>query len=180
MCMCDDTKQRLGDEGAGQVSDAARDAGTTLIEILVTIVLLGGMVGVIMDGMWTSIRVSRMSDDQAKVEAVLGSAADRLANYAYLPCPQLNDGYEPIIQSASGAVNWATSTVSVVNIEFWDPTMPGANKWQGANLACNDAAGLTTSKTLQRITIQVVSPQTGHTRQLQVVKNNVVPKDIPA
>jgi len=180
MRKCDDTRQRLGDESDGQVPPAARDIGTTLIEILVTIVLLGGMVGVIMDGMWTSIRASRMSDDQAKVEAVLGSAADRLANYAYLPCPQLNDGYEPIIQSASGAVNWSTSTVSVVSIEFWDPAMAGANKWQSANLACNDAAGLTTSKTLQRITIQVVSPQTGYARQLQVVKNNVVPKDIPA
>lgn len=157
----------------------ARDRGMTLVEILVTIVLLGGMVTVIMDGMWTSIRVSRMSDDQAKVEAVLGSAADRLANYAYLPCPQLNDGYEPIIQSASGSVNWATSTVSIVAIQFWDPTMAGANKWQSANLACNDASGLTTSKTLQRVTIQVISPTTGYTRQLEVVKNNVVPKDIP-
>jgi len=165
---------------------ARPDVGTTLVEVVVAITLIGAFVGVLLSGLWTVIRISKFSDDQAKVEAVIGSAADRLANYAYIPCPATaaNGGYLPIVQAAAGTVDWAGTTVSIDSILYWSPATSSTGSWTASNnLAssqCSQSVGLTTSKTLQRVTIRVVSPQTGYTRTIQVVKNNVFPKSVSA
>ena len=47
-------------------------AGFTLSEVIVAIALTGVLVLAIISAGWTLIRVSRVSDEQAAVEAVLG------------------------------------------------------------------------------------------------------------
>jgi hypothetical protein len=127
--------------------------------------------------------LSRFSDDQAKVEAVLGSAADRLANYAYIPCPtnNSNGGYLPIIQAAAGTVDWPTSSVSLTGMYFWNSTSASSGTWVTTNglsgAECNETASLTTARTLQRITFLVTSPS-GYSKSLEVVKSNVFPRSI--
>lgn len=160
------------------------DEGFTLVEVLVTILLMSTAVLSIAGAMWTAIRASTLNDEQAKVEAVLGSAADRLANYAYLPCPEgtANGGYLPIAQAAAGAVNWPSSTVTIDDIRFWNPTSPSNGSWTATNnlasTECSETVGLTTSKTLQLITIRVTSPDGDYSRTLEVVKSNVRAKPI--
>jgi type II secretory pathway pseudopilin PulG len=155
-----------------------RDEGFSLVETIVSVSLLGLAATSILGGLSTSIRVSRMGNDKAKVEAVLSSAADRLAGWSYLACPlqDVNGGYLPVVQAASSTVNWPASTVQISSIAYWEPASPSAGTWQTTNgVSCNNAAGLTTSRTLQRVTIRVTAPDGRNARTLEVVKNNVFP-----
>ena len=160
-----------------------RDRGSSLIEVVIAVALMGIVVSGVLAAMWSAIRLSRFSDDQAKVEAVLGSAADRLANYAYIPCPtnDSNGGYLPIIQAAAGTVDWPTSSVALTSMYFWNPTSVSSGTWITTNglsgAECNETASLTTARTLQRITFMVTSPS-GYSKSLEVVKSNVFPRSI--
>ena len=160
-----------------------RDRGSSLIEVVIAVALMGIVVSGVLRALWSAIRLSRFSDDQAKVEAVLGSAADRLANYAYIPCPtnNSNGGYLPIIQAAAGTVDWPTTSVALTGMYFWNSTSASSGTWVTTNglsgAECNETASLTTARTLQRITFMVTSPS-GYSKSLEVVKSNVFPRSI--
>ena len=164
-------------------ADTCRDRGVSLIELVVAVSLMGLVVVGLLSAMWSSVRMSDVSDDQAKIEAALGSAADRLANFAYIPCPTIDgsSGYLPIVQAAAGTVNWPVTSVTITDLRFWLPSSTSQGQWVTANNLtqgeCNEAASLTTSRTLQRITIKVTSPS-GYSKSLEVVKNNVFPKAV--
>ena len=167
------------------------DRGSSLIEVVIAVSLMGIVVAGVLGAMWSAIRMSQFSDDQAKVEAVLSSAADRLSNYAYIPCPAANGGYLPIIQAAAGTVDWPTTTVTLTAMAYWTPPLsatststnsnPSNGEWLATNglspLECNETASLTTARTLQRITFTVTSPA-GVSKSLEVVKANVFPRSI--
>jgi len=155
------------------------DRGYTLVEILVSIVLMGTIVLSIMTGMWTVIRVSRQNDDRAKVQAVIGSAADRIANYQYVACPEDANTYQVIGEVAASVVGWEATSVEIIRYQFWDPDIGSwadNNSIQGAD--CNQSVGLTTSKTLQKMTVRVTSPGAGYSSTLDVVKSDIRPKDV--
>lgn len=160
-----------------------RDRGSSLIEVVIAVALMGVVISGVFGAMWSAIHLSKFSDDQAKVEAVLGSAADRLANYAYIPCPTniSYGGYLPIIQAAAGTVDWPSSTVALTGMYFWNPTSPASGTWLVTNALsvteCNETASLTTARTLQRIQFTVTSPS-GYAKTLEVVKSNVFPRSI--
>ena len=86
------------------------------------------------------------------------------------------------MQAAAGTVDWPTSTVSITDLRFWSPSSSSQGQWVTENNLtlgeCNESASLTTSRTLQRITVTVTSPS-GYSRSLEVVKNNVFPKAVP-
>jgi type II secretory pathway pseudopilin PulG len=182
--MVDDLGMREGHSGS-TAGDAAGDSGFTLVEVIVTTLLMSTAVLSILLAMWTAIRVSTLNDDQAKVEAVLGSAADRLANYKYLACPggnRIDGGYLPIVQAAAGTVGWPGDSVAITDIRYWNPSTTSTGSWSSTNnlasAECAEGIVLTTSKTLQLVTIQVTSPDSGYTRDLEVVMNNVRAKPI--
>lgn len=164
-------------------SDAARhpDAGFSLIELIVAISLMGIATTSVLGGLWTATSASNITNDKAKVEAVLSSAADRLTGWAYLPCPgdDLSGGYLPIVRAASGSVGWPSSTVTILGIAYWSPTSDAAGSWVAQNglggTECNQAVGLSTSRTLQKITLRVTAPDGRTVRDLEVVKNDVYP-----
>ncbi len=165
-----------------------RDRGNSFPEILMAIVLMGFAFSAVIAGIRTTIAASSTSDDQAKVEAVLNSASDRLANWAYMPCPGANgEVYAPIVAAASAAVGWENDTVAIESVEFWDPTRGGTvtgdpidadGSWGPSNSIggtdCNEDINLTTSRTLQKIRIRVTSPNGDISRTLDIVKSNIV------
>ncbi|MFN3256564.1 MAG: type II secretion system protein J [Ilumatobacter sp.] len=164
-----------------------RDRGNTIMEVIIAIVLMGFAVSVIVAGIRMTIIVSSTSDSQAKVEAVLTSAADRLANWAYRPCPGENaSDYVPIVQAAASAVGWDGSTIEIDDIAYWNPeqsnpsgdSVPADGGWVDSNTLagdeCNEDINLTTSRTLQRITIRATSPDGDLSRTIEVVKSNIV------
>lgn len=192
-------------EGNGNVSQ--RDPGNSFLEIVISVALIGIAVVTILLGMRTLIIASTFSDTQAKTEAVLGSAADRLAGWRYIPCPAADgqDSYLPVVQGASGDAQsgsgsegddsisdddivlddgfslpeaWPTSVVQITDIRFWQIPEGGSPTDGTWSTECNEGASLTTAATLQLITIRVEAPDGRYSRQMQVVKNNVVPRNV--
>ncbi len=163
--------------------------GFTLVEVLIALVLLGTIVITVMIGMRTIIAASSTSDEQAKVEAVLTSAADRLRAADYVPCPGVDGDYAHLSAAAAASVGWDASQVSIIDIQYWDPTLGGADDdgdyvdadggWQEVNSlvtpsGCQSDINLTTSRTLQKIVMQVSSPDASIVRTIEVVKTPVV------
>ena len=157
------------------------DAGFSLVELIVAIALMGIATTSVLGGLWTATSASNITNDKAKVEAVLSSAADRLTGWAYLPCPgaDAGGGYLPIVQAAAGSVGWPATTVTILGIGYWSPTSDAAGSWVAQNglggTECNQAVGLSTSRTLQKITLRVTAPDGRTVRDLEVVKNDVYP-----
>jgi type II secretory pathway pseudopilin PulG len=164
-----------------------RDAGWTMTEIVVAIALMGSIIVAIIGGMFAVVRASAANDEASKVQAVLGSAADRIANYKYLECPEDADAYPDynavsyarVGKAAVESVGWDESTVQITNYEFWNPD---TNSWQASNslqgAGCNASVGLTTSKTMQKITVVVTSPSGNTTSSLDIVKSDIRPKEV--
>ena len=157
------------------------DAGFSLVELIVAISLMGIATTSVLGGLWTATSASNITNDKSKVEAVLSSAADRLTGWAYLPCPgdDANGGYLPVVQAAAGSVGWPSSTVTILGIGYWSPTGDAAGSWVAENglggTECNQAVGLSTSRTLQKVTLRVTAPDGRTVRELEVVKNDVYP-----
>jgi prepilin-type N-terminal cleavage/methylation domain-containing protein len=167
------------------------DRGFTLIEVLVSIVLMGTIITVILSAILTLIRVSSSSNDSAKVEAVLTSGADRLARFSYLSCPEANDsGYDVIVSAAADDVNWSHQDAIIIKqIRYWNPLLgadensatdphPADGGWVDDNALvdsdeCDEDVNFTTTRTLQQVTIEARSPDGEIVRQLEVVKSNI-------
>lgn len=167
------------------------DRGHTLSEVLIAIVLMGFAVSAVIGGMTMTIRASSTSDEQAKTEAVLTSAGDRLTAANYIPCPGSDYGdYAHLIAAAATTVDWAASQVQIINLEFWDASAGGTvdaegdpieadGAWSTTNslttaVECNPDINLTTSRTLQKFTIEVTSPSGDTVRTIEVVKTPLV------
>ena len=176
-----------------------RDVGSTLMEILVAVVLLGTAVLSMIGAIRVVILASTTSDDQAKVEAILTSAADRLSATEYVPCPDIANGdYANIAAAAKTTVSdpsWSDANVQIVELKFWDATSGSARtvdgdpidadgSWSDTNsmsaVGCsNNDINLTTSRTLQRMTIRVTAPGGGLSRTIEVVKSPIVANPEP-
>lgn len=157
-----------------------RDAGYSLIEVLVGVVLTGTIVLAIVGAMFAVVRVSSQNDDATKVQAVLGRAADELNGVAYLACPEasLPSVYEVVSDRAAASVGWEPTTVKIIAFRYWNPDTElwdTTNSIQGTD--CNPAVGYTSSKNLQKMTIEVTSSTGNVVRSIDVVKSNLLLED---
>ena len=162
------------------------DRGLSLVEVLVAVTLVGMIAVAIMGGLWAIIRVSSFSDDQAKVSSVLGSASDRVANFAYSACPETLDGdgnptnvYQGIARGAVDGVDWHPSTVTVTEMEYWEPGV-GWSPTNGLGSDCNSQTGLTEASAMQKVTITVTSESGKYSLSHDVIKTPVVADYNPA
>lgn len=142
------------------------DQGSSFIEILVTIVLLGTVVIAVLTAVRTSVRVSQVNAEAARVETVLLDAVDRVnrADRTTFPC----DLTPPV--------------VAAVEVQGWDPGSAVVEQWyldggvwttgMGATPACPGDPGQLTQGLIQRIKISVTGPD-GLSRSIQVVKSDV-------
>ena len=161
----------------GRPDDGRPDDGYTLVEVLVSLVLMGMVVSSILPAMWSAVRVSRFSDTQAKVEAVLGSAVDRVSNYGWHPCPESDSlgGYAAKAKNAAAIFEWPVSTVQVLQVLYWDTS---TKSWAATNPVPAGDCGrtvisITKERTLQRVTLQVTSPDGQQTNQLDLVMGDI-------
>lgn len=160
------------------------DDGTTFVEILVTIVLMGTVVVAVIGGLRGLVQASSVNADQARVEAVLVSASDRLRAAHYIPCPDLDGDYGHLSAAAAATVGWNSDQVDIIDIKYWDATAGGATNeadgdWSDSNsfvsgTTCQPDISLTTSRTLQKLVVQVSSPDGSIVRQIEVVKSPIV------
>ncbi len=146
----------------GNGSQAATlDRGSTLVELLISIVLIGVVVTSMLAALRTSVLASSLVFDAARVETVLLNAGDRVAR-----APQQCE-YEAYVDAAAVAEGWPLDTTSVVVERLvGDGTDPA--DWQPQ--ACPDDV---TAFDVQRLTITAAHPDGRITRTLTVVKSDV-------
>lgn len=68
------------------LTHATGDRGDSLIEILITIVIMGIAFTAILGGFGTSIKASGLHEDLADSQAAVRNAAEQLKASAYVPC----------------------------------------------------------------------------------------------
>ena len=148
---------------------AERDRGLTLIEIVIAITLMAVVVGAILSAVATTISASATSRSAAQVETALVNAADRV-NRAPKRCD-----YTIYAQAAAQTQGWDPSTVSLTHQYY----IPGADASSTGSWAVGtpDAPGCSgaapTDLLVQRVTIELTSPDGEIHRSIQVVKSDV-------
>ncbi len=139
------------------LSRRRRDRGTTLIEVLVSIVLLGIAGVAVLTALRVSIIGATTHDEVAQNQAVLTEAADLMTDteperVVYTPC---TGGTTAAYQSAIDAQFPPAGTIAV-SVRYWDRTGSG-----GFGTTCRFGAGdrlqeITLTSTVKDVTREVV------------------------
>lgn len=145
------------------------DEGFSLIEVVIVVMLMGIVIVAVMSAVITSIATSAVTRSGARVETVVVNAADRV-NRAPKSCD-----YSPYAQAAVQTEGWKASA-AVVTQEYYTPAAEptSAGTWTNgppSSPAC--PAGALTDLLVQRVTIQINSPDGRVHRTVQVVKSDV-------
>lgn len=163
-----------------------RDAGNSLAEMLVVIVLMGLVVTAVLAGFRVSVRASTTDRNHATAFAWLQAASDDIYSGARVPCTTDGQGrtdamaaYSSLAQGSTVPPSWSKSdgtaielaSIKVIDVEYlgrvnvdddfqWSPTF------------CFEGGAFVGSPLFtQRVTIEVTFPN-GDTRQtLEMVKS---------
>jgi prepilin-type N-terminal cleavage/methylation domain-containing protein len=148
--------------------DRIRDRGITLIEILITIALIGIVVIPILSAVQVSIRGSSAATDAAELETLLVNALDRI-NRADRGDYQCDLSGPPT--AAVVTAGWPAGQL-VVGQEHLDTT---TGDWVAGACPVSPTTGNPTFQNglVQRITLTLTHPDRPITRTLQVVKSDV-------
>ena len=140
-----------------------RDGGFSIVEIVITITLMGVVVAPILTAVAVSIRASTVSVNAAEVETVLVNAVDRVNR-----APRTGDtkcDLTVLVRNAMVTHGWPPSSATVGH-EYLD--LNGVWRSDASGTAC--PGGLLRPGLVQRITVKVTSPEHNVSRTLQVVR----------
>jgi Tfp pilus assembly protein PilV len=143
-----------------------RDRGTTFVEVLVSIVLLGTVVGGTLTALRTSIISSDRGEGRANAQLWLQTARDVIYRTPYMDCTtpystvEVKNFYDAAVQAAAPPTGWAGGSVGVNIVQFWSKS-DGHEVW-------GDACG--TASAAQLVEIYVLSPTGDVGRTIQVIK----------
>ncbi len=157
--------QDVVDEPA-TIDQPQRDGGFSLVEIVLTIVLVGLVVIPLLDATITSIRASSTAREAAALETVLANAADRVNR-----APTLCD-YRIYAEAAALSKGWQASSVSISYQHY----LPGASalaSTPGTWAAGACPGGARTPRLIQLVTVSITSESGAVTRSVRVVKSDV-------
>ena len=153
------------------------DSGFSLVEILVSIVLIGTAVVATLGALQISILGGTIHRDHANAHAWLQSASDVLYASDKVDCDTLAaDGgkavilaaYEPIVNAVVNPETWADSQIAITELEFWmatDTNSDGIVEYRFGT-TCQDSIHLG----LQRLTLEVRSPNGRIIEQVEIIK----------
>jgi Tfp pilus assembly protein PilV len=108
-----------------------RDAGVSLVEILIAIVLISTVVVATLTALRTTIMASAADRDHANAHAWLQTAADMLYARDLITCGSMDPGnpandialianeYEKTIQQTDNPEGWSAPNISVIGLEWW-------------------------------------------------------------
>lgn len=161
-----DDEARPACDAAGRLANTpGPDRGTTFVEVLVTIVLLGTVVLGLLAATRAQVVASRTSREAARVESALLTASERVerADRATYGC-DLSGPIYAAAQLEFGVTAAQAPTYAKISYEHltatgWEPFACPAGGYQ-PNL-------------VQRIRITMISPDNGLARTLEVLKGDV-------
>lgn len=137
------------------------EAGFSLPELLVTIVIVGIAFTAILGGMIAMITVSDMHRKQATADTLARDAAESVkdSKVAYVPCADVNS-YFPAMPNGA----------SITRVEYWNGATPAPAAPYSVTFASCPPPGKSADQGLQRITIAASSG--GVIETVQVLKRS--------
>jgi prepilin-type N-terminal cleavage/methylation domain-containing protein len=157
--------KRRGDDN-NNVDPGAPDEGFSLVEVVITIVLIGIVVIPLLLASASSITASSRTREASETETVLQNAADRL-NRAPAQCD-----YQPYVEAAVKAKGWDPSLVTAT-YEYFQPGQSVLAATPGSWTAGACPTNGRTAMMIQRVTITVLSPSHLVRQTIRVIKNDV-------
>jgi prepilin-type N-terminal cleavage/methylation domain-containing protein len=155
----------------------SRDGGFSLVEMLVSVVLLGLTVTAVLATMRVTIRASVVDRDHAVAFEWLQSASDEIYRDPRVPCtsgrPAAIAAYHASAQSVVRPPMWdaTAATIAVIDVEYLGKNSP-SDDFEWAPGFCFEGAGYVTSPLYtQRVTLQVTSPRGDIVETLEMVKS---------
>jgi type II secretory pathway pseudopilin PulG len=157
-------------------TDNQQDAGVTLVEILVSIVLMGLVITATLTALTVTIKASATDRDHANGHAWLQTAGDVLYARPVRPCDPLVASatdianiitdYEATIQQTQNPESWSSGNLSIFDLRFWHVNMDPTTKLteEGWGDLCDSA-----DTNLQRIGIEVRSEDGRIVEQVEVI-----------
>jgi Tfp pilus assembly protein PilV len=144
------------------------DRGAALLELLMAVVIMAIAVGAIVGGLLTSITVSDTHRKEATSGALARSYADTIAQYAttnahYADCASTTT-YKPVTVGYTLPADYTAYTAQVSLVEYWNATT-------------KQFAGSCSSSGLQRVTVEVSSPDDVTERVVLVLRKPCGPGD---
>ena len=153
-----------------------RDRGVTLVEVLISIVLVGLVIGATLSLLHVTIKSSGIDRDHSNAHAWLQSAADVLYARPLERClpadaiatnmTDIMDEYTKTLQQTDNPQDWPDGNIRIYDLQFWHVDMDPVTKFtsEGWGALCD-----TNDTNLQRIGIEVRS-QTGKiVEQVEVI-----------
>lgn len=142
------------------------DRGFTVVELAITIALLGVVVVPFLLSTTVGIKSSGVSRVVAEVNTVLQNAADRVNRADPGTCH-----YTSIVQAAAIEHGWSPDRASAIEREWKaGPTPRAGDPGEWVLPTCS---GIPDPTLIQRVDITVSSPDGKVTRKLQMVKSDV-------
>jgi prepilin-type N-terminal cleavage/methylation domain-containing protein len=148
-----------------RVPDAQNpEAGYTLAEVLVALIILGVAITAVIAAMGSSIIASDTHRKIVSDDAILRSYAEQIQSASFVECAAAPSGYAPFADP--GAAYGPKFEVRIVSIDYWDGN--AAATTPAFTAACTSQ---TPGAGLQRITLDSYSTsgRGGH-QQLQIMK----------
>ena len=114
-----------------RVDSSGRDAGVTIIEVVMSVMLLGIIVATVLPGLATTIRASATDRDHANAHAWLQTGADMLYARELITCgtrdaaDPINDikliaaEYQDTVRQTENPEGWSDANISVIGLEWW-------------------------------------------------------------
>ena len=146
-------------------NDIGSDAGFSLVEIVITIAIVGVTFSAILGGLFASITVSALQRTEATADTVARSAAEFVKDSGHNPYKNNCPG--PGAYSLAGLSVPSGFSVHITDITYWDGQPPAGNDVRFVSACPSPDHGI------QRITIAATSADGQATETVQVIKRSV-------